>query len=248
MSIKESHSSRRSFTLIELLVVIAIIAILAAMLLPALSKAREKARATNCISNMRQIGTAMIAYAMDNENCLPTNYDKNASVEPKGWALRIASYVGYTEGGGPVIYHCPSGNRNPAIKPVNSLGYAQNYYTTAKNGNAGSPFHQRLDGRAAHENDVAMIFEASAGDANMYEMPVNGSTNNGIAPTLSNIKTNYVFTYRHMETLNYVTKDGVVHKTGYKVVSDVKWADRLLLFVNPDDGNFYYNGAYSSTY
>jgi prepilin-type N-terminal cleavage/methylation domain-containing protein/prepilin-type processing-associated H-X9-DG protein len=64
-------SKNQGFTLIELLVVIAIIAILAAILFPVFAQAREKARQASCVSNMKQIGTAMLMYAQDYDESLP---------------------------------------------------------------------------------------------------------------------------------------------------------------------------------
>src|ERR1700753_1197036 len=85
-----NRNRRQGFTLIELLVVIAIIAILAAILFPVFAKAREKARQTACLSNEKQLGTAVMMYCQDFDEHLPSVWDANDHLT---WADEIYPYV-----------------------------------------------------------------------------------------------------------------------------------------------------------
>ena len=96
---------RRGFTLIELLVVIAIIAILAAILFPVFAKARSKARQTSCLSNTRQLATAVLSYSQDYDECIPT---ESGYLNPAGNGV---------EWGNPGVLGTPNSSWSGVISP-----------------------------------------------------------------------------------------------------------------------------------
>jgi prepilin-type N-terminal cleavage/methylation domain-containing protein/prepilin-type processing-associated H-X9-DG protein len=95
----------RGFTLIELLVVIAIIAILAAILFPVFAKAREQARKTSCLSNLKQIGLACMMYAQDNDGWLPR--DNHVCNPKRRFVAQTQPYMKNMS-----VYYCPSAARS----------------------------------------------------------------------------------------------------------------------------------------
>jgi prepilin-type N-terminal cleavage/methylation domain-containing protein/prepilin-type processing-associated H-X9-DG protein len=129
--ITNHESGAAAFTLIELLVVIAIIAILAAMLLPALNNAREKARAASCLNNLKQLGVAISIYTGDNQDNLPIE---------RGFAGGYIGWMGYLTQAGIVkntsaqiasltgVFFCPSkklfiGNKTTTFYPQTESTY-----------------------------------------------------------------------------------------------------------------------------
>ena len=148
---------KKGFTLIELLVVIAIIAILAAILFPVFAQAREKARQTSCLSNLKQIGTAMMLYTDDNHETFP--------MVRNGYQTSHQCLVHYTKTCD--VFFCPSywTEKNKAWSDNDNVcnifgGYAGNMHLLGDTGSAG--FNATKLARVKSPSNVVAFIECGS--------------------------------------------------------------------------------------
>jgi len=195
-----STASRKQsgFTLIELLVVIAIIAILAAILFPVFAQVREKARQTACLSNMRQIGTAILAYTQDYDEMIVPSQNGVSGVNLVSWPSIISPYVKSVD-----VFVCPSASETPTApdsKYINNtsnrryMGITKGTNLPGDGGDGSDPAYCKVP-RLSYSRDLIPTTNGNPWDAIIAGRKCNnGKTYPGFVNYTDNLKSGWVGT------------------------------------------------------
>lgn len=205
-------SRSNGFTLIELLVVIAIIAILAAILFPVFAKAREKARQTACLSNMKQLGLSFAQYTSDYDELYPCGNDQTigSSSYGRGWFKQIYSYA-KSHG----LQSCPDDPTTSTSVNTFVLSYGFNFHLTSSK--PGSGFTgPSLESKLTSPSATVMVCEIQGNKVDVetsgYIEQQSSTVTGKDGPYFSGTMATGVFPGRSFGVIG--TPDGTVHTGG----------------------------------